>query len=369
MRFLFYLGHPAHYLNISVVADLLTEKGHDVLLIARDKDVLFHLIKDTPHPKIYLSGRRRTSKAALAWAVLKREVSLFRIARSWKPDVMVGTDIVFTHTGKLLGVPTVMLNEDDADQVMFFTRYGLKYATDILSPACCDNAPYNDKTVGYSGYHELAYLHPKYFTPDRTRIASLFGDRGTYFILRFSALAAHHDHGRTGIQDDLAMQILDLLEPHGHVYITSERPLAPQFEPYRIQIDPRDIHHALYYAAMYIGDSQTMTAEAAVLGTPSIRFNDFVGKLSYLEELEHTYKLTIGVKTDTPQRLLETIEEVLHLSGREALWQERRAYMLQNTIDVAAFFTWYFENVPHSAQMASQYLDQLALQPLNAYYP
>jgi predicted glycosyltransferase len=33
---------------------------------------------------------------------------------------------------------------------------------------------------------------------------------------------------------------------------------------------------------LYIGDSQTMAAEAAVLGIPSIRFNSFVGKLVYL---------------------------------------------------------------------------------------
>lgn len=365
MRFLFYLGHPAHYLNVSVVADQLAEKGHNVLFVARDKDVLFHLIQSTPHHKVYLTGRRGSGKAVLAWTVLKREVSLLRIALWWKPDLMVGTDIVFTHTGKLLGIPTVMLNEDDADQVMFFTRFGLRFATDILSPACCDNSPYNEKMVGYSGYHELAYLHPNYFTPDRSKIASLFGDREEYFILRFSALAAHHDHGRTGIEDGLAAQIIELLEPHGNVYITSERLLAPQFEPYRIQIDPKDIHHALYYASIYVGDSQTMTAEAAVLGTPSIRFNDFVGKLSYLEELEHTYKLTIGVETDAPQRLLATIEEVLYTPRREALWQERRAYMLQNTIDVAAFFTWYFEHVPHSSRLAGHYLDQLAQQPIN----
>ncbi len=362
MRFLFYLGHPAHYLNVSVAADLLAEKGHDILFVARDKDVLFQLVKDTPYPKVYLEGRRGTGKAALAWTVLKREFSLLRAAHRWKPNLMVGTDIVFTHTGKLLGIPTIMLNEDDADQVIFFTRFGLRFATEILSPACCDNAPYSDKTVGYSGYHELAYLHPKYFMPDRSKVAPLFGDKERYFIIRFSALDAHHDYGRTGIRDDIAMQIIELLEPHGNVYITSERPLAPRFEPYRIRIDPKDMHHVLYYAAMYVGDSQTMTAEAAVLGTPSIRFNDFVGKLSYLEELEHTYRLTFGVKTNAPQRLLATIEEVLHMPGREALWQERRALMLQNTIDVAAFFTWYFEHMPHSARLTSQHLDQLTQQ-------
>ena len=73
------------------------------------------------------------------------------------------------------------------------------------------------------------------------------------------------------------------------------------------------MHHALYYADIYIGDSQTMTAEAAVLGTPALRFNDFVGKLSYLEELEHKYELTYGIKTSEPEKLYEKIREILKM--------------------------------------------------------
>ena len=33
------------------------------------------------------------------------------------------------------------------------------------------------------------------------------------------------------------------------------------------------------FASLYIGDSQTMAAEAGVLGVPFVRFNDFVGRL------------------------------------------------------------------------------------------
>ena len=55
------------------------------------------------------------------------------------------------------------------------------------------------------------------------------------------------------------------------------------------------MHHALYFAEMFIGDSQTMTAEAAVLGTPALRLNNFVGKLGYLNELERKFNLTYGL--------------------------------------------------------------------------
>ena len=38
-----------------------------------------------------------------------------------------------------------------------------------------------------------------------------------------------------------------------------------------------------------------MAVEAAMLGTPSLRFNDFAGKIGVLEELEHKYELTFAI--------------------------------------------------------------------------
>jgi len=348
MRFLFYIGHPAHYLNISIVLDQLAEREHDILLVAREKDILLDLIKDLPYDIYVIKKRTGRSKAALVFTILKRSYTLYRAARTFKPDLLAGTDIAIAHIGRLLNIPSIIINEDDAGVVPMFTRFGTKYATHLLSPQCCNNAPYQYKTAGYPGYHELAYLHPNHFRPDRSRIQSLLTPDDHYFILRFAALTAHHDRGKKGINDQLAQDIINLLQDRGSVYITSERPLPPALESYRITLDPRDIHHALAFADMYIGDSQTMTAEAAVLGTPAIRFNDFVGQLSYLEELEHRYELTYGIPTDQPDRLFSKIKQLLGTSGLKETWQKRRTNMLRDTIDVAAFFSWFFEQYPSS---------------------
>ena len=56
-------------------------------------------------------------------------------------------------------------------------------------------------------------------------------------------------------------------------------------------IPPESIHSLLYYAKMFIGDSQTMTTEAAILGTPALKCNTFAGKLSVPNELEEKYNL------------------------------------------------------------------------------
>lgn len=67
------------------------------------------------------------------------------------------------------------------------------------------------------------------------------------------------------------------------------------------------MHHVMAFASLYIGDSQTMAAEAGVLGVPFVRFNDFVGSIGYLRELEDKYELGYGIHatlltTDSPIR-------------------------------------------------------------------
>jgi len=97
------------------------------------------------------------------------------------------------------------------------------------------------------------------------------------------------------------------------------------------------MHDVLAYADMYIGDSQTMTAEAAVLGTPAVRYNDFVGRLSYLEELEHRYGLTYGIPTTEPEKLFMKVNELLSMDGIKNEWQSRRQKMLSEKTDLTPF--------------------------------
>jgi len=341
--FLFYLGHPAHYHNISIVIQQLSKKGFHIVLVARAKDVLFELLKDVPYEIVYLKPRKGKSKLSLIKTVISREFILFRLALKYQPKMLIGTDIVIAHVGKLLNIPAVILNEDDAKEVPFLANYGFKYATAVFSPNSCDISPFKNK-IGYNGYHELAYLHPNYFKPDKSKISELLIDGDNYFILRFAELTAHHDDGKNGIDLSIAKRLIDQLSTFGRVYITSERKLESELEPYRIFIAPKYMHHALYFAQIYIGDSQTMAAEAAVLGTPSIRFNDFVGKLGYLEELEHKFKLTFGIATDKPELLFAQTQTLLLSRNLKDEFAKRRELMLNECVDVAQLWTNYFIN-------------------------
>jgi len=342
--YLFYLGHPAHYHNFKNPINRLIAKDNRVIVVARSKDVLFDLLDAENWNIVKLPLRRSDSKLGLASNILVREAKMLGICLKYKPDVLIGTDLVITHIGKTMGIPSIVVNEDDSSAVPLMAKYAFPYATAILAPNCCDQSPYNHKKIGYEGYHELSYLHPSVFTPDNNHLPSEISNCDQYFILRFASLNAHHDDGRKGIDDSLAEEIIGILSAVGSVFITSERPLRKNLEKHRIKIHPKEMHHVLAFASGYIGDSQTMAAEAAVLGVPSIRFNDFVGELNYLEELEKKYKLTCGVKTSNPEKLIELVKKWVEPNDLLDELNKRKKSMLEQTDDVCTFWMEVFEN-------------------------
>ena len=217
--------------------------------------------------------------------------------------------------------------------------------------------------------YDLAYLHPNHFTPsaDIVRQQGINPDK-PYAIMRFVKLKANHDDNIKGINLSVAMRLVELMKPHMDIYITSERELEPELEPYRIKINPIYMHDVMAFASLYIGDSQTMAAEAGVLGVPFVRFNDFVGRIGYLRELEDVYELGYGIHatplvSDSPIRrndgsvqpsgveeLYKRVEQLVAMPSEErrATFQSRRQKMLSEKIDCAKFLTWFIEQYPSS---------------------
>lgn len=349
MKTLVYLGHPAHFHLFKNTIRSLHNKGHEVSVLIKKKDILEDLmIRSGIEYQNILPEGRKDSKFGIAMGVLKRDWRLFKYCISNRHNLLIGTSTEIGHIGTLLNIPSINVNEDDSDVVPLYSKISYPWSTRILSPRVCNNGKWEKKSIKYEGYHELAYLHPDHFTPSKEILKKYNIPQKPYFVIRFAKLKAHHDAGIRGISDTLALQIIKLLKPHGRVYISAERSIGEDFEPYRLHIDPLDIHHVMAFASIYIGDSQTMAAEAGVLGTPFIRFNDFVGRIGYLNELENTYNLGYGIKPDQPELLLKTIEKLLSKPDRDKIFEQRRKKMLSEKINLADFMTWLIENYPES---------------------
>jgi predicted glycosyltransferase len=344
---LFYLGHPAHF-HLYKYA-ILSLKPDEVVVCIKSKDVLEKLLQESGISFINIdsgNSTKKKSKFRILLSFSRRMMKLMGIILKNKPRRLIGSAAELGVLGKMLNIPSFILFEDDFEKVGFFARIAGPSATYLICPDCCSAWKWNHKKIGYPSYHELAYLHPNHFNPDESRVEKIFDLSKRNFILRFSELGAYHDVGKTGISDELARRLISMLEKHGKVYITSERALSAEFEPYRIHIKASDIHHALYYADMFIGDSQTMTAEAAVLGTPAIRYNDFVGELSYLDDLEKNYQLTTGVRTSEEEKLFSVVEAHLSIKDLKHEWWKRRTVMLDNKSDFSKSIQWLLSCPP-----------------------
>jgi predicted glycosyltransferase len=355
MKILFHLGHPAHFHLFKNVIKTLDQNGHQSLILIKKKDVLERLLKETGFKYLnILPGGRKDNKISIAFGQLKQDAKLFAYCIKTRPDILIGTSVAISHVGKLLGIPSINVNEDDADVVPLYAKLAYPWATTILAPKVCRLGKWQGKTINYNGYHELAYLHPDNFTANSKIAKRYISFNQPYFILRFAKLGAHHDEGISGLSDEIAVKLVKMLQPHGSVYITSERELSNYLEPYRIKINPIDMHHVMSYSSLYIGDSQTMAAEAGVLGVPFIRFNDFVGRISYLDELENNYQLGYGIKTNEIDKLYQKVEELLNMKNRKLVFQERRNKMLTQKIDLTAFMVWFIENYPESVNVMKE---------------
>ena len=349
MNILIDIAHPAHVHLIKNTYYELTNKGHKVIVTVKDIPSAVQLLNILEIPFIYLGGKS-DSLIGKAFLQLKFNYLLWKVVLREKIDIAFGSSLTIAQLSKYTKVKSIILDDDDDDVEPLFVKYAHPAADHILSPACTIRR--TQKMIGYSGYHELAYLHPNRFNPDESvlsEIGVLPGEK--YFILRFNAFKAHHDVGVQGLSLENKRQLISLLERYGKVFITTERNIDEEFKPYQLKVSPDKAHSLMYYATMLVGDSQTMTSEAAVLGTPAIRCNTFVRRISYLEEEEFKYNLTYGFLPENSDLLFLKINELLEMPNLKNEWKNRRENMLADKIDVTAFFSWFIENYPESAKI------------------
>src|ERR1035438_3906278 len=171
MRILIYLGHPAHYHFFKNIIKAFHNKKIEVQILIKSKDILEKLlINDRIDYINILPEGRKSSTLGILFGLIKREFRLFRIIRKNKPDIMVGGDPSLSHIGKVLGIPVLTVDEDDAHVISSYARLTYPFTNWIVAPDSCDCGKWNSKKISYSGFMKLAYLHPNYFTKDRKSV-------------------------------------------------------------------------------------------------------------------------------------------------------------------------------------------------------
>lgn len=345
MNVAIYLSHPAQYHFFKNPIQSWMKKNHRVLILIRSKDVLADLLDfdEVPYINILPEGRNATS-ISIVYALIKRIIRLLIYLRPFKPDILIGSDASLPIVARLLRAKSITTIEDDYDVIKPLAMLTFPLTHVILTPNKCQVGKWDTKKIGYPGYMKLSALHPDRFLINHQIIHSFVGNT-PYCLIRLSALNAYHDKGKHGLTTEIVNEIIFTCKNHGlNIWINSEKELPPSLKKYQLTFHPTYLHQILAGAKLLISDSQSMTVEASMLGIPSIRYSDFVGKISILEELEHTYHLTKGIPTDSPEKLIMLFQQWINDESLTERFIKLKEKMLLDQIDVANFVAWFVED-------------------------
>jgi predicted glycosyltransferase len=331
--------HPAHVHFFRNFHDEMERRGHTLRITARVKDRATDLLERYGLPHTVISRQR--PGAGLAGELVLRTSRLVRIIREFRPDVLTGImGPSIALGGALCRVPSVVFYDTEfATQTNWFV-YPL--ADSVCTPDCYHGAV-RGRHRTYAGYHELAYLHPDRFQADPGKLEA-FGLRPDeqYSIVRFVSLGAVHDRGERGLTPAQKRALIDRLQRHGRVLVSSEAPLPDELEPMRVNGPVEDIHHLLAHAQVVVGESATMASEAAVLGVPAV-FIATTGR-GYTDDQERRYGLVRYFQEHRFGEAVEAMDALFASGSPRELGARARERLLEEKIDVTRWMVDFFED-------------------------
>jgi hypothetical protein len=341
MKILIDIGHPAHVHYFRNFIKIMQSKNHNILVIARDKEVSQDLLKryDIEYVTRGKGGDGFTGKMLY---LIKTNFILFFKALSFKPDIFLSFSSPYAaQVSWVLRKPHIGFT--DTEHAKLGNYAFMPFTSNIITPKAF-LTDLGEKHIRFNGFMEQCYLSPKYFTPaeDVSELLNIKKDE-EYILLRFVSWGAVHDAGHSGLSDTTKQEIIDTLSKKYKIFISAEGSLPEKFMKYKLNIPSDKMHDILTHATLFIGEGATMASECAILGTPAIYVNSLnAGTLIAQEKSGSIF----GFRDS--KGVLEKALEILETPNLKEKFQENRALLLKESIDITAFTVWLVESYPDS---------------------
>jgi len=335
MRILIDINHPAHVHYFRNFYEIMRSKGHEVLVVSRNKEMEHALLKLYNIPFL-TRGKGKTGFFSKFLYLIYADLKLLIISRKFKTDLFLNFLHPYpSHVSKMLGKVSLVFG--DTEHAKLHHKLTLPYVTKVFTPKCY-KIDLGTKQTRFSSYMELSYLHPKYFKPNKEILKLLGVSEGEKFVvIRFVSWQAVHDFGYSGLTLENKIKAVELISKYARVFISSEGALPSNFEKYRLNIPFNKMHDVLFFSALSFGESGTMSSEAAILGTPSIYINS--NDLGYLNEQQEKYGLVFNYRNGEADQTaaIEKAIEILQDERSKEKCQERSKQLLADCIDTTEF--------------------------------
>lgn len=344
------INTPAQVHFFKNIVKELEKKGHTIEILVRDYGETLPLAKELGMNYL-LYGESPDGKIAKIVDLPTDILRVRNLLKNYKPQMIVGFGGQESYSGFILRCPSIVFQDSEPHiNLAYLIQYKMfmPFVDSIVT-----TKSYTDdlgkKQVKVNSYKELSYLHPRYFTPDENIFDLLhIGKKEDFVIVRFNGFDAVHDAGVGSYSLEQKRRLISGLEKYARVFISAEKKVPQDLEKYVLTIPKHKIHDCLYYAKMCVTDTQTMTTEAGILGTPVIRCNSFVGKhdMGNFIELEQRYKLIFSFRN--PDEAIAKALTLVQDKDIKKEWKKRKEKLLSEKIDINAFLVWYLEKYPES---------------------
>ncbi|MCI5115000.1 MAG: DUF354 domain-containing protein [Candidatus Electrothrix sp. AX1] len=336
MNIFFNISHPAHVHFFRHTISKLEENGHKVIVGARKKEFTIKLLKAYNIDHIVLTDKGQ-GLTGLIRELLLQQLKLSKIIREHSIDMMLQISGIFNApVGKWYGIPTLAFSDTENDT--WGNKLSFSLSKHAVFPTCFDHSAggHWKNQILYPGYHELAYLSPRYLTEV---------EKEDKFLVRFVGWGAGHDIGENGLTSTQKIKIVNILKQWGQVYISSEAELPESIAQHACTFHPAKMHNFMKTCKMVVGESATMASEAAVLGIPAVFISD-TGR-GYTTEQDKKYGLIKHYQRQQWPEIIATLKEWAS-QDLTIQWQEKRQKMLRDKIEVTDWLVDLVEQYPDS---------------------
>ncbi|MCK5345544.1 MAG: DUF354 domain-containing protein [Candidatus Heimdallarchaeota archaeon] len=339
------IGHPGHVHLFKNFAWIMERRGHDVLFTTREKEFEIDLLAQYGFKFISFGKKYQTTFGKLL-GLLKFDLQMLFASLKFNPDIYLSHGSMYAaQIAWLLRKPHISFEDTfNFEQINLYKPF-----TSTILTSTYTHHYLGRKNIRYNGYHELAYLHPKRFKPDKKIFKELnLNDDEKFVLLRFVSWEASHDVGHDGITIENKLRAVQEFGRYAQVFISSEKELPEELKRYKINISPDRMHDVIAFASLVYGESATMVSEAAVLGTPGI-FIDDTGRY-YTTEQEQDYGLVFNYSESLADQnaSIKKGVDILKDDTAEKNWRQKMIKILKDKIDVTSFLVWFVENYPGS---------------------
>ncbi len=292
MTVLFDINHPAHvhYFRNSII--LLKKKGFNVLVVSRNKEIEHELLREYD---LDFYSRGRGVDNIFGKALYHFFAVCYLVSKIFVNKVDLVVSFMHPYAAQAAWLTnTKSLVFSDTEIASLHHKLTIPFATEVHTPFTFKKE-LGKSHIRFTGFMESAYLHLNHFEPDKSILKTLGVDcKEPYILFRFVSRKSLHDRGHIGVTHKQKIELVEKLAKKYKVFISSELELPQKLQKYNLEIEKKDIHQAIYFAKLVIGESATMTAESALLGTPAVYIdNEGRGYTDYLaEEYDIVYRIS-----------------------------------------------------------------------------